>query len=104
MTAATATTVAQLASLILAAAENKPESVPNKDILFISIAGIAGSGKTTLASKLVDEMNKTLATCGKFDSSSYKIAQHVSMDGYHFPKARLKEFEVRTKGRRGGTG
>jgi pantothenate kinase len=57
----------------------------------LGIAGIAGSGKTTLADRLVEAIHSILPGVG--------AAEAIPMDGFHLPNARLeREGWTRRKG------
>ena len=57
------------------------ESAPSR--WMIGLAGVPGSGKTTLASRLADEVNARTAP---------NISVALGMDGFHFTKAELNHF------------
>ena len=50
--------------------------------MLVTISGMPGAGKTTIAGKLVEELKEKEIR-----------AKHISMDGFHFYKSELKEFK-----------
>jgi pantothenate kinase len=62
---------------------------PHKRLL-VAIAGAPGSGKTTLATHLVQALNSQSETSHE---GSMPPALAVSMDGYHFYRSQLDVFD-----------
>lgn len=59
------------------------ESRPARSMIMIALAGVPGSGKTTLASRLADAVNARTAP---------DTMLALGMDGFHFTKAALRQF------------
>ncbi|KAI5784662.1 P-loop containing nucleoside triphosphate hydrolase protein [Geopyxis carbonaria] len=70
---------AQIDSLIESTA-TRFTSVPENERLLISVSGIPGSGKTTLASRVVKGLNEKLGS---------EVAAMIPMDGYHLTRQQL---------------
>ena len=54
--------------------------------VLIAISGTQGSGKTTLAEKVVQRIKVTATTA---DNKDCRLAMHVPMDGYHLYRSQL---------------
>lgn len=81
----------QLADKIIGAAAKK-KTVPGCEHAryLVGITGRAGSGKTTVADRLTRIINdKVVQRYG----STGSLAKAISLDGWHFSRARLDEFE-----------
>lgn len=61
-------------------------STPDDARLMIAVSGIPGSGKTALASMMVNRINKIYAS---ENPGSAPIATALPMDGYHYTRAEL---------------
>nr|POE85468.1 putative uridine kinase [Quercus suber] len=65
------------------------QETPNSKRLLIAVSGIPGSGKTTLASKVVDGVNDRWVNENPGLASLGKPATFLPMDGYHLTRAQL---------------
>ncbi|KAF2399241.1 P-loop containing nucleoside triphosphate hydrolase protein [Trichodelitschia bisporula] len=63
--------------------------LPPSQRLLISIAGIPGSGKTTLAAQIVQHLNACYAETSPGIAQTTRLAAFVPMDGYHLSRAQL---------------
>lgn len=63
--------------------------------IVISISGIPGSGKTTLADTIVQRLNASVTDEGL---EKHFKAVAISMDGFHIPRAQLDEEGTRRRG------
>lgn len=64
----------------------------NKDRIIISIAGVPGSGKTTLATKVAQLLSHHYSYSNNNMKNMKQFSQTVSMDGYHLTRAQLDKF------------
>lgn len=62
----------------------------SKDRVLITVAGIPGSGKSTIASAIADSVNSL--SCG-LDTGVKPKCIAISMDGYHLLQSELKEMD-----------
>ncbi len=67
------------------------EADPSKRIV-IGVVGLPGSGKSTIAAKLVDAVNERINTTKATKAITAKTAVALSMDGFHLTKAALAQF------------
>jgi pantothenate kinase len=56
--------------------------------VLVAVSGVPGSGKTTLARRIVQELNKSVGTNG-----GAEIAINMPMDGYHFYRYELDRLD-----------
>ncbi|PVU98491.1 hypothetical protein BB559_001536 [Furculomyces boomerangus] len=71
---------------------------PEKRYL-IAIAGIPGSGKTTISEKVVQLINKNWSLS---QNDNTEVAISLSMDGFHFPKSYLDKMDAKLAHKRRG--
>jgi pantothenate kinase len=60
--------------------------------IIIGVVGLPGSGKSTMAAKLVDAVNERINTTKAKKPAATKTAVALSMDGFHLTKAALAQF------------
>ncbi|ORY68995.1 P-loop containing nucleoside triphosphate hydrolase protein [Pseudomassariella vexata] len=79
------------------------QQIPEDRRFMIAIAGIPGSGKTTLSQKVTSALNARHATLHPELLESVPVAVFVPMDGYHLTRAQLSAMEdpVNAHARRG---
>lgn len=87
-------TVAQLAERCRDLIDTKGDDLIRPRVI-ITISGIPGSGKTTLAHAIADALNEH-TTHDEVPSRLKTVA--ISMDGYHYPRSRLDEEGLRLRG------
>ncbi|KAF2840654.1 P-loop containing nucleoside triphosphate hydrolase protein [Patellaria atrata CBS 101060] len=68
---------------------DKYEQTPRAKRLMIAVAGIPGSGKTTLAAALIKRLNARYRETSPGTSQGNLIAAFIPMDGYHLTRAQL---------------
>lgn len=66
---------------------DKFQSIPASSRLLIAISGIPGSGKTSIATRLVNGINQHYAQA--HSNATGNVAAAVSLDGYHLTRAQL---------------
>ncbi|KAL5604924.1 hypothetical protein BROUX41_001745 [Berkeleyomyces rouxiae] len=93
-------TIARLTDKVIA----KFTTLPKNQRLIIAIAGIPGSGKTTLAQAMTTTLNSRLqTTAGTNSTSTAPPVVCISMDGFHYTRAYLSTMHnaVEAHARRG---
>ncbi|KAI9671708.1 MAG: hypothetical protein M1831_003236 [Alyxoria varia] len=67
------------------------ENAPRSRRILIGVAGIPGSGKTTLAAKVTNNLNTRYRTQhpGNSPGTQHPLAAFIPMDGYHLTRAQL---------------
>ncbi|KAE8843715.1 hypothetical protein HRS9122_04818 [Pyrenophora teres f. teres] len=68
---------------------DKFQHVPASQRYLIAVAGIPGSGKTTLASTLSTRLNALHTTHSSATSNSSPLSTFLPMDGFHLTRAQL---------------
>ena len=62
-------------------------SIPSDNRLVVGIAGVPASGKSTLARRLVDDVNTLLRSYS--ETPAHDVAVLVGLDGWHLTRAQL---------------
>ncbi|KXT18217.1 hypothetical protein AC579_2881 [Pseudocercospora musae] len=68
---------------------NKFQNLPQSKRYLVAVSGIPGSGKTTLAAKVADRLNKRWRNETAARPGNDAIATFLPMDGYHLTRAQL---------------